>query len=147
MKLSDHFSVAELSFSETAVRLGIDNTPDDEAIRYLSILCEEVLEPLRAIVGPIHVTSGFRCLELNRALRSKDTSHHRFGRAADIQVKGMTPLEVCNTVIEQRLPFAELIHEHGRWCHVSIHADNEKPRPETMTIDRLGTRPGLHPIR
>ncbi len=147
MNLSDHFTLAELTASDTAERFGIDNTPNDSEIANLASLCEEILEPLRATVGPIQVTSGFRCLTLNRRIGSKDTSHHTMGRAADIKVAGMKPLDVCELIVSMGLPFEQLIHEFGSWCHVAIAPDGKAPKRQTLTIDKQGTRPGLHPAR
>ncbi len=147
MKLSEHFSLSELTASDTAARFGIDNTPNDSETANLALLCEEVLEPLRATVGPIQVTSGFRCLTLNRRIGSKDTSHHTMGRAADIKVAGMKPLDVCELILSMGLPFEQVIHEFGSWTHVAIAPDGKAPKRQCLTIDRLGTRPGLHPAR
>ncbi|WP_420465630.1 D-Ala-D-Ala carboxypeptidase family metallohydrolase [Panacagrimonas sp.] len=148
MRLSPHFHLDEMTASETAARHGIANEPNETEIRNLACLCEEVLEPLRASIGrPIIVTSGFRCVELNRRLGSKDTSDHVAGRAADIKVHGLRPIEVCQRIADLELPYRQLIHEFGAWTHVSIPADNEVPRRQHLTIDRLGTRPGLEAAR
>lgn len=152
MSLSAHFSLAELTASDTADRLGIDNTPSDDEVQNLALLCEEILEPLREKVGPIQVTSGFRCLVLNRRIGSNDTSHHTMGRAADIKVAGMKPLEVCELILSIGLPFEQLIHEFGTpsgggWTHVAIAPDGKAPKRQCLTIDKQGTRPGLHPAR
>lgn len=147
MRISDHFTVEEMVASEIAHRSGIDNFPEPAELANLAQLCEEVLEPLRAEVGPIQVTSGFRCLEVNRRIGSKDTSHHVQGRAADIRVHDMTPLEVCQKILALNLPVAQVIHEYGSWCHVSVAKVGEPPARQALTIDKFGTRNGLHPVR
>lgn len=147
MKISPHFDLDEFTFSETAVRAGIDNTPSDTEIQNLAILCEEILEPLRQRVGPIQITSGFRCLQLNRRIGSKDASHHTKGRAADLKVAGMKPLDVCELIVSLGLPFEQLIHEFGSWTHVAVPADGAQPKRQTLTIDKQGTRSGLHQVR
>jgi len=77
MKLSEHFSLQELTKSSTAERRGIANEPDDEAVENLIMVCETVLEPVREHYGiPFIPNSGFRCLELNRAIGSSDRSQH-----------------------------------------------------------------------
>lgn len=146
MHLSTHFSLDELMFSQTAARNGIDNTPPQAVIERLESLCLDVLEPIRAHFGPVHITSGYRCLELNRRIGSKDTSQHTKGEAADI-VTSSRPLAVCRWIEASGLPFHQLIHEFGRWTHVSIAPPGESPRRQTLTIDRLGTRSGLHEAR
>ena len=152
MNLSEHFTLAELTASDTAARAGIDNKPNDSEIANLASLCEEILEPLRATVGPVQVTSGFRCIPLNRRIGSKDTSHHTMGRAADIKVAGMKPLDVCELIVSMGLGFEQCISEFatpngGGWTHVSIPENGKAPKRQCLTIDRLGTRPGLHPAR
>lgn len=133
MNLSPHFSLDELTDSDTATRLGIDNTPDDEEIHYLAVLCEDVLEPLRSALRlPIIISSGYRCIALNRAIGSKDTSQHVQGRAADIKVAGLTPLEVCHEIVRLQLPWEQLIDE-GKWTHVSVPLDGAPPKRQVLT--------------
>ena len=85
MKLSANFSLSVMLKSSTAVRLGIDNYPSDHEVENLVALAQDVLQPIRDHFGSMKINSGYRCLELNRALRSKDTSQHRMGEAADIE--------------------------------------------------------------
>lgn len=148
MQLSPHFSLAEMTASETADRFDLPNHPDDTAQGYLISLCEEILEPLRKAVGPITINSAFRSIPVNRKVGSKDTSHHTQGRAADIKVKGMNALDVCQTIVRLNLPFeqciAEFATETSGWCHVSIPLDGQPPKRQTLSIDKQGTRSGLH---
>lgn len=143
MKLSPHFLLEELTFSETAARLGIDNTPGEEEIGNLIILCDELLEPIRTTFGPVHINSGYRCLELNRRLGSKDTSAHVKGLAADFRINGISPLEVCKVASQMGLPYQQNIHEFGRWTHIAAAPHNQLPKRQVLTIDRKGTRVGL----
>lgn len=148
MKLTDHFSLAEMISSETASRLDIDNTPSHEVAQELTRLCQLVLEPLRNGSGKVVVvTSGYRCPLLNKVIRGSRLSDHMFGRAADIKIPGMTPLNVCKLVVLLNLPVKQVIHE-GSWCHVSIHPRGvETPRREQLTahFTRTGVTytPGL----
>ena len=85
--LSDHFTLAEMTASETARKMHIDNTPPDYAIKNLKILCTQVLEPARQKFGhPLTITSGFRCLKLNRLVGGQPNSYHLKGMAADIRI-------------------------------------------------------------
>ena len=94
MQLTPNFSLAEMTFSETASRHGWDNTPGPREVQNLSRLAN-MLEQVRALVGkPIFVSSGYRSKRLNDALGSKDTSQHRVGCAADIKVAGMNPDQI-----------------------------------------------------
>jgi len=132
MRLSQHFSLDEFTFSQTAARKGIDNSPSPEAIAMMIALCEEVLEPLRAKLGrPIIVTSGYRSPGLNAMIGGSPNSQHCKGEAADVVVPGLSPLEVCRA-IEQLGRYDQLIHEFGRWCHVSWRGE-ELSRRETLT--------------
>lgn len=85
MKLSEHFTLEELTHSDTAIKLGIKNEPTEIEIGHLRMLCVYLLEPLRQAWGSgIQVTSGFRCEKLNNKVGGSKTSAHRFGYAADI---------------------------------------------------------------
>ncbi len=148
MNLSKHFTLEELTASETAARLDIDNIPSQAEVQNLRDLCEFILEPLREGSGKlIVINSAYRCLALNRVLKSKDTSDHVKGLAADIKIPGMTPLNVCGLIVMLHLPAKQILHEFGGWCHVSLPPRGTLPKREQLTIDRLGTRPGLLPAR
>ena len=90
-RLSEHFRLRELEKSQVALRNDIDNTVQDETIfNNLKSLCEEILEPIRNNFGkPFSPNSGYRCLELNRKLGSRDTSQHTLGQAVDIELPGI----------------------------------------------------------
>ena len=88
MQISKHFSLRELTKSQMAERLGINNSPSPEHIVNLSHLTEHLLEPLRALVQkPIVVTSGYRCPALSEAIGSSAKSQHCVGSAVDIEVE------------------------------------------------------------
>ena len=132
-RLSDHFTLAEMVHSDIAIRQGIDNEkPSKEALRDLQCLCIDVLEPLRKALGerPIRITSGYRCPQLNKLLKSADTSQHLLGQAADFQVPGMDLMEVAQVAARHHLVnFDQLIYE-GRWLHISW---SKKPRRQLLT--------------
>ncbi len=148
MKLSKNFSLAEMTKSQTALRKGIDNTPTEEEIAKLKLLCKHVLQPVRNHFGkPVTINSGFRCLKLNRAVGSKSTSQHRKGEAADIEIPGVSNKRLA-TWIKKNLDFDQLILEfyseddpRAGWVHVSyVGEDNRK---SVLTIGKDGTRAGL----
>lgn len=146
MKISENFTLEELTSSDTASRLGIVNVPSAVEVANLRRLCAEILEPLRLGSGKVIViTSGYRSPELNAAIKGSKTSDHMSGRAADIKIPGMSPLNVCGLIVALNLPFKQVIHEFGAWCHVSIPDKGVAPRKEQLTIDKRGTRAGLHP--
>lgn len=135
-QLSSHFSLAEFCTSQTAARMGRIIEPTQDDIRNLTRLCVTVLEPLRIDLRlPIHISSGLRPPWLNQAIGGSNTSAHMDGRAADIEVPGMTPLEVCQRVIALGLPIDQVIHEMPPtgWCHVGIERHGELARNMTLT--------------
>lgn len=86
MNLSPHFTLDEMVRSAAAVRRGLPNTPDKNALQELRRLCETVLEPIREHVGPLAITSGFRTPAVNAAVGSTaKNSAHLYGRAADFK--------------------------------------------------------------
>lgn len=120
MKLTDHFDLDEFVVSQTAERLGIDNMPPGEVVTNLRELCENVLEPLRVALGPVLISSGYRCLALNTAIGGSPNSQHTRGEAADLSVRGRTLAEVYNW-LRTNTPFDQLIREFPPrgWVHVS----------------------------
>jgi hypothetical protein len=120
MRLSEHFDLNELTLSQEAVRLGIDNMPGAAEIACLRDLCIYGLEPVRDLAGqPIFPSSGFRCLALNRALGSRDDSQHVLGQAADCIAKGYTVQELFDLIRSSNIPYDQLIQEYDRWVHFS----------------------------
>jgi uncharacterized protein YcbK (DUF882 family) len=142
MKLSEHFTLDELTRSEVAERKGLDNTPNALEVANLVRLAG-LLEEVRALLNkPILLNSGFRSKAVNDSVGSKDTSQHRIGCAADIRVPGMTPKEVVEACIKANIGYDQIIEEFGSWTHISVpNTDYTAPRKQALTIDRQGTRP------
>lgn len=120
MQLSPHFSLAELTRSQTAIRRGLPNDAPPEVIERMRLLCERVLEPVRRQFGPVRVLSGYRSPAVNRAVGGAATSQHCKGEAADFVVPGQTNLTVCRW-LERFLTYDQLIYEFGEggWVHCS----------------------------
>ena len=136
MNLSEHFTQAELTLSETAARRGIDNTPDVFTLANLKTLAGE-LEKVRALVGrPVNVTSGYRSPALNKAIGGAINSAHMQGLAADINVNGYTPRQLALKIRDSDLMFDQLILEYDNWVHFGLSLG--APRRELLTI-RNGT--------
>ena len=139
MNLTPHFSLEELVNSDTATRLGIDNTPTVEVIDNLTFLANE-LEYVRTILGhPMLISSGFRCYALNDHLGSNRTSSHTKGLAVDFICPSFgNPRSVCDAIIAANVNYDQLILEFGRLVHLSFHP--EDPRNQALIIDKDGTR-------
>lgn len=137
-QLSPHFTLAELTASDTAARRGIDNTPTPAIYASLKRTAE-ALETIRALGGkPIIVTSGYRSPALNAAVGGAGNSAHLTGLAADINRSGSTPYDFGLAIINSGLEFDQIIHEYGRWVHIGLAAAGQKPRRQLLTI-RTGT--------
>jgi len=137
MKLTDNFSLYEFLRSQTAARHGITMDPPIEVIDNLRRLCVDILQPLRNAMGlSITISSGYRPPELNRLIGGSTTSAHPYGRAADIVVNGLTPLEVSELIRELGLPYDQVIHEFGQWVHVGISREEDNVRSQELTAYR-----------
>lgn len=138
MDLSPHFTLDEMTLSQTAARLGLDNTPTPEIIENLKRLCA-VLERIRTTLGkPIIVSSGYRAPAVNRVVGGALNSAHTYGLAADINVPGMTPKELASAIAATGIALDQIILEYDRWTHVAIASPLKKPRGDLLTI-RAGT--------
>ncbi len=136
MKLSEHFELAEFCTSQEAARRGRIILPTDTDTQNLARLCATVLEPLRMDLGrPIVISSGLRPPWLNAVIGGSPTSAHLDGRAADILVPGLTPLEVCERVAALGLPVDQCIHEFPPqgWTHVAIEPAGGAARNQYLT--------------
>jgi uncharacterized protein YcbK (DUF882 family) len=142
MNLTPHFTLDELTASESAERNGWDNTPNDQELENLKRLAD-MLEQIKLVLGgkPIMINSAFRSKKVNDAVGSKDTSQHRIGCAADIRVPGMTPDEVVRKVIASGIGYDQIIREFDRWTHISVpNSVDTAPRKQALIIDKAGTR-------
>lgn len=142
MKLSSHFSLEEMTLSQEASRAGVDNSAPPWAVERLRRTCMG-LEAARIVLGcaPIVISSGYRCVDLNRRLGSKDTSQHVTGEAVDFVCPGFGgPTVVAYALRESGVDYDQLILEFGRWVHISFSATG-KQRHESLVIDGGGTRP------
>lgn len=129
--MSKYFTIAELTKSSTATRLGIDNSPTQDIKNNLANLIDHILDPLREAYGkPIIVTSGYRCKALNKAVGGSINSQHCLGQAADIRTVSDTPEEnkkLFDIVQKLDLPYDQLINEYDfNWVHVSCSPKNRK---------------------
>jgi uncharacterized protein YcbK (DUF882 family) len=144
MKLTENFSLKEMTQSQTALKNNIDNEPSAEQIENLRQLCQTILQPIREDFQlPIKITSGFRSPELCKILGSKPTSQHCANdcAAADFEIPGVDNKKVFKHIIEN-LPFDQIILEYydesdinSGWIHVSWSSN---PRGQALTKDKEG---------
>lgn len=123
--LTEHFTLEELTYSYTAKKYNIDNTPTKIQISELTRLCKDILEPIRQKTGkPIIISSGFRCKALNERIGGAKNSDHMYACAADIKCKGMTVKDLFDIIVDMiknnEIEVRQLIDEYNySWVHVS----------------------------
>ena len=134
MKLTENFSLNELTKSQTAERKGIDNTPSTEHQENLKSLCEMILQPIRDHFGQVvSVASGYRSPELCVAIGSSTQSQHAKGQASDFEIFGISNKELAD-YIDQNLDYDQLILEYLKgdnepnsgWVHCSYTNGNNR---------------------
>jgi hypothetical protein len=142
MRLTPNFALEEFTRSQTAARHDIDNTPSGEVISNL-IRVSRLLEDIRSMFDnrPIHISSGYRCPELNQRVGGSPKSQHLTGSAVDFTIQGVPLNEIMDTIIASGLPYDQLIHEFSSWIHCSVPNYGEEPRRQALIIDKEGTRP------
>lgn len=129
MKVSKNFTIEEFEYSETAERLGIQNSISDKRTTInICALIHNILQPIRDEFGPVKVTSGYRSQELNKAIGGAKKSQHLMGEAADIVMDDMANVF---DFIKNNLEFDQLIWEKGdeespEWIHVSYSIDKNR---------------------
>jgi zinc D-Ala-D-Ala carboxypeptidase len=143
--MTPHFSLAEFTASDTAARLGIDNSLPNE-LRDNAEQTLQMMERIRFHLGvPITITSGYRCAALNKAIGSKPSSDHVIAFACDFKApKAGTPAQIAKSLalVVDMLGIGQLILEFGTWVHVSTKIP-DKPINRIITIDKNGARAGI----
>lgn len=144
IQLSPNFYLDEFTRSQKAARAGITIDVEVGSLIYCNLkrLCAELLQPLRDTLGPVHISSGYRPLRVNKLVGGSKTSSHLEGLAADIVVTGHTPLQVARW-LRNRNPthrYDQIIHEYGQWVHVSVADILSRPRGECLTAIKVPRR-------
>lgn len=141
MKITNNFTLEELTHSNTAVSRGIANIPNDEEIKKLTLLAENILQPLRDLVcKPIIINSGFRNSEVNKLVGGVPNSQHAKGEAADIRVNGVNVRDLFKTIIESDLPFDQVILYDNSSNHF-VHISYSSERQRKQILYSKGTKP------
>ena len=140
MKLSKNFTLQEFTKSQTALRQGIDNTPQGQHLEAAKKLFENVVQKVRDHFGPTTINSGYRGPKLNEAVGGSATSQHCKGEAADIEVPGVPNADVAQWIVDN-LDFDQVILEfhnpdeiNSGWVHVSYVGD--KNRSEYLLAEK-----------
>jgi hypothetical protein len=118
-QLTEHFTLDEATYSETAIRLNIDNQPNDQQLANIKKAAEQ-MERVRAVTGSLRVNSWLRLPDVNVAVGGSKISSHMDGWAIDCSSTSHTPYELCQLVINAGIEFDQMIHEFGRWMHISF---------------------------
>lgn len=129
-QLSEHFQLWEFVTSQVAERKGIDNTPSEDIVMCLKTLCKTLLEPARFALGPLRISSGYRCFALNQAVGGAVNSAHQIGFAADVLPLKVSKMEFAKWVVKNG-SFDQVILEYGTflepaWVHVSADPRHRK---------------------
>jgi len=142
-KISEHLELAEVIRSEQAKRMGVSNMPTPEHIENFKKLAENVFEKIRNNFRvPIHISSGYRSIELNKAIKGSSSSQHCKGEAIDIDMDGSSN-GVTNKMIfdyiYKSLDFDQLIWEFGTsenpdWVHVSYKSNGTQRKQVLKAI-------------
>ncbi len=138
MRISPNVTLAELTQSQTATRLKIDNTPPPAVVANLKLVCQKVFEPIRTHFGkPIRISSGYRSPILNKKIGGAKNSQHTTGEALDLQgMDGLKNSQIFN-YIKNNLDYDQLIWEYGTatepaWVHVSFRKTGN--RKQILTV-------------
>ena len=143
MKLTPNFTLSEMTKSDTALRLDMDNTPNAVQMENLKTLCEKVLQPVRDHFGKgVKVNSGFRHPQVNAAVGGSKTSDHCKGMAADIEIPGVANGDLAQWIVDN-LEFRQVILEFytpgvsdSGWVHVSFNPEDNKKQVLTAAKQR-----------
>jgi zinc D-Ala-D-Ala carboxypeptidase len=141
VKISEHFTIEELTDSDYAARHGISNAPTQDMHENLVALAQG-LERVRRVLGqPMHITSGYRSPKVNAGAGGAKDSYHMKGLAADFKVAGMTPYEVCSVIEAHKveIQYDKQILEFGAWTHIQFPDGDAAPRLASYTIKNKAT--------
>ena len=125
-QLSKYFTLKEMVVSDYAKRHKIDNTPDAKTLAKLTITAKKLDVVRELLNAPIIVTSGYRCLKVNRGIGSSDTSQHLKGEAVDFKATAYTPRQIWAMIKLSKIEYDQLILEYDDWVHISFRDANNR---------------------
>tara|TARA_B100001121_G_C18462013_1_gene513751 strand:- start:204 stop:686 length:483 start_codon:yes stop_codon:yes gene_type:complete len=148
VKLSENFSLEELIRSSTARRIGLDNIPNDEHLKNLQVVVDEIAQPLRDHFGkPVRINSGYRSPALNDAIGGSKKSQHSKGEALDLEIDGVSNLEVADWITDN-CDYDQVILEfynpaegpNSGWVHASCKANLSENRERNLIALKDGKK-------
>lgn len=137
-RVSANFTFSELTTTDHRTFLAEQADPPAQVRANLVRLCTDLLEPARALVGPLRINSGYRCPGLNAAIGGSVTSAHMLGLAADVVPLEMDLGAAYERIAASGLPLDQLIFEFGRWIHIGAAKHAAAPRGELLMIFAAG---------
>lgn len=144
MKLAPNFALSEFEFSDYAARNGLDNSvpvhlmPNVTRLaRWLQVFRERLATKFGPM--PVVITSGYRGIQLNKAIGGSKTSAHCEALAADFHVPGMSIDSLFAFIREEMadVPMDQVIHEFGRWIHLGLAKPNSQPRNQFLYAEKV----------
>ena len=147
MKLTENLTLLEATKSNTATRLGIDNTPPPAIVERMIETAEKIFQPVRDALGPIRVSSFYRSPDLNRAIGGSKTSQHCKGEAIDMQGILASNKILFNSACDLE-DYDQIIWEFGTleepdWVHVSYSKTHN--RKQILRATKIGKRTAYVP--
>lgn len=138
MKLTEHFTLEELTRSDYANEQGLSNTASEYVEKNLMMLCVLILEPLRiALNRPVIINSGYRSKEVNAGVGGVPSSHHLLGLAADIHFHSEQELKEMLSVLKRNKHLDLALVErskNAKWLHVQLPRPNATPRHRISSV-------------
>jgi len=130
MRLSDNFVLSEITRSNTAKRLGIDNGPSKKHLQSIQRIVTNLIQPMRDALGPIRISSGYRNPNVNRAIGGSSKSQHCKGEALDLQFWSdgkISNKEIYDWVLSSNVEFDQMINEFDfAWIHISLTKEGNR---------------------
>tara|TARA_R100000935_G_scaffold50554_1_gene76516 strand:+ start:102 stop:557 length:456 start_codon:yes stop_codon:yes gene_type:complete len=130
MRLSNNFVLSEITRSNTAKRLGLDNGPNKDHLRNIQRIVSNLIQPMRDALGPIRISSGYRNPNVNRAIGGSTKSQHCKGEALDLQFWNdgkISNKEIYKWVLDSKIEFDQMINEFDfAWIHISLKKEGNR---------------------
>jgi len=137
-KISEHLSKREFIATQHRQFLGLQENPPNNIVVQAIEFAQTVFEPARALVGPLAISSGYRCPELNEEIGGSKTSAHKDGCAVDCYPLTVGLKEAYLTIAQSDVPFDQLIWEYSRWIHMGGPKPGMAPRRQLLMIFEIG---------